>query len=581
MGEIDVKKVAIAVALIVIICLGVLVLVRNINNDNSKKYTLEQIAEEDYKFFTLIQNEKYGVIDSNGKMIVKNEYKNIVIPNPTKAVFICTKGDGNTVILNDNEEKILEEYKNVQPINLNSTISNLPYEKSVLKYEDNGKFGLIDFSGKVIAKAEYEEISSVKYKEGEIIAKKNGKYGVLNNKGIILIPFEYDYIEGDKYYKGRNYLNSGYIVKKTTSEGYRYGYYNCKWQSILDTEYTSVSRILDIDSEDVYLIVSKNGQYGVTKNKDAFINFVYQGIEYNKDTNLYVVQRSGQYGVLDSKGKFIIPIEYKGIRFNGTYILAKSYTEDVYYDKDGKKVNNDYTAMIEAKEANSFVTINKKNLYGIANENYEEKVKNEYLYIEYVFDNYFVAYKEGQGLGVIDKDGEVFIDFKYDVLSKIGEKKLLKGVDMKNNTTDIFSEKLENIASLKDANLDMHDNYIELYNYEKTEFITNAGEIKTAKEMFTENKLFAIYTNGKWGFEDRDENIKVEAVYDYVTEFNRFGYAGIKQNDKWGVIDDSGKIICDPTYEFDEDEGLVRPEFIGKFFKTYSENNEIYYTDEV
>ena len=82
--------------------------------------------------------------------------------------------------------------------------------------------------------------------------------------------------------------------------------------------------------------------FGVIKNKDIKINFEYQGIEYNKDTKLYAVQRSGQYGVLNIDGKVVINIEYKSIRFNGIYILAKSYTEDIYFDKNGEKTDNKY-----------------------------------------------------------------------------------------------------------------------------------------------------------------------------------------------------------------------------------------------
>lgn len=43
----------------------------------------------------------------------------------------------------------------------------------------------------------------------------------------------------------------------------------------------------------------------------------------------------------------------------------------------------------------------------------------------------------------------------------------------------------------------------------------------------------------------------------------------------------NGKVVCEPTYEFDYEEEVVRPKFIGKYYKTYNENNEIYYTDEV
>ena len=115
----------------------------------------------------------------------------------------------------------MTDFSNVQAINLDSIDTYFPYEKSVLKYEENGKFGLIDFSGNIITKAIYEDISSVKYKEGEILAKKDGKYGVINNKGVTLIPFEYDEIEGDKFLQNGSYQKSGYIVKIKTENGYR------------------------------------------------------------------------------------------------------------------------------------------------------------------------------------------------------------------------------------------------------------------------------------------------------------------------------------------------------------------------
>src|SRR5699024_10336203 len=155
------------------------------------------------------------------------------------------------------------------------TVTELPYEKSVLRYEEDGKYGLIDFYGKAITKAIYDEVSSVKYKEGEILAKKDGKYGVINNKGKALIDREDEEIEADKYYSDNRYSKSGYIVKVTTDDGYRYGYINSEWKQVLNTEYTSISRVLDIDSNDIYLIVSRNGQYGVVKNKNVAIDFAY------------------------------------------------------------------------------------------------------------------------------------------------------------------------------------------------------------------------------------------------------------------------------------------------------------------
>ncbi len=578
MENVDLKKVIIAIIIVLLLGIGVFFAAKAILSGN-KNYTLEEISEKDYKYFAVYTDEKYGVIDESGKMIIENTYSDITIPNPTKAVFICRSSDGTSVVLNEKNEKIFTEFNNVREIETNGTNSSWPYEKSVLKYEENGKYGLIDFDGKVITKSIYEEISSVRYKEGELLAKKNGKYGVINNKGVNLIPFEYEEIEADRYYNN-GYAKSGYIVKNKTTNGYRYGYINHKWKKLLKTEYTSISRILDIDDEDAYLIAAKNGQYGLIKNKSDKVEFAYQSIIYNKDTNLLAVQRSEKYGVLDLEGESIIPVEYKTIRFNGIYICARGYEEDTYFNTKGEKVTNNFTGMKEVKELGCYITTDKNNLYGLADKDGKVLVLNSYLYIDYAFDGYFIAYKEGQGHGIIDKDNRVIVNFEYDALSKIGDKKLLNAVKMgKEVETTILSKNMQKLATLKDMFIAISEDYIEIYNSKEEKFVDNDGQVKTAKEILKDNKLFAIQENGKWGFENANGEIKVKCTYDFVSEFNRFGFAAIKKDNKWGIMDSEGTVITECIFDFEE--SSVTPEFLGKYYKTYKENNEIYYSNEI
>lgn len=124
----------------------------------------------------------------------------------------------------------------------------------------------------------------------------------------------------------------------------------------------------------------------------------------------------------------------------------------------------------------------------------------------------------------------------------------------------------------------IYDNYIKVYNNEKVLFIDNDSNITSARELFKDNKLFGIQKDGKWGFETKDGQNVVPCTYDFITEFNRFGFAGVKENGKWGVLDRNGKVILEEIYEFEED---IKPEFLGKYYKTYNENNEIYYTDMI
>lgn len=70
--------------------------------------------------------------------------------------------------------------------------------------------------------------------------------------------------------------------------------------------------------------------------------------------------------------------------------------------------------------------------------------------MDHAFDNYFITYKKDHGHGVIDKNGNVKIDFEHNVLSRIGDKRMLKGVDMgkANEVITIFSKDMKEITKL-------------------------------------------------------------------------------------------------------------------------------------
>ena len=49
-----------------------------------------------------------------------------------------------------------------------------------------------------------------------------------------------------------------------------------------------------------------------------------------------------------------------------------------------------------------------------------------------------------------------------------------------------------------------------------------------------------------------------------VTEFNEYGYAGIKSKNKWGSINENGDVIKEPTYEV---ESNIIPSFIKEYYQ--------------
>ena len=307
---------------------------------NGKKYEIEEVKQ--YNYFSLRKDNLFGVIDRSGNIIIEPTYDDVKIPNPEKPVFVCYEGD-STKVLNERKEEILTDYDKVEPIQLQNTVNDLIYEKSVLKYQQDGKYGLIDFEGKRITKPIYDSIDSLNYKEGQLLVKQDGKTGVINIKGNTLIDIKYDQINVDGYYtKEGGYNYSGYIVSTTTDQGYRYGYINYDGKLLLEPNYNQLSRVTQIqDNNNAYIICAENGRYGVMKNDESIIPNEYQSIDYDEGNNLFTIEKSKKYGIANIDGNIIVPTEYNQIDITGVYLYATNEQGVVVYNSDGTQANID------------------------------------------------------------------------------------------------------------------------------------------------------------------------------------------------------------------------------------------------
>lgn len=578
----NVKKIIIIPLIVVIVIIIAIVGTVIYNNVNNTEYELEKV--EKYSYFKLYQKGKYGVIDAKGNILIEATYDVVNIPNPSKAVFICyydyneTTGEYKTKALNDKGEQILSGYEQILPLMCEETTSNIPFEKSVLKYKENGKYGIIDFSGKKITKPIYESIESLEYREGSLLVEQNGKFGVININGKQIVKMEYDKIESDTYYTSeKDYMEAGFIVQVKTDDGYRYGYINKDGKQLLPTEYNEINRVTDIKSdESIYLLVSKNGKYGILKNNKEILPCIYEEIEYNKTNNIFIAQKASKQGIIAIDGETIIPIEYDYILCTGNKITAQKDEEVEIYNAKGEKQQSKYDNSIETSNENYIITIDEQDKFGIVNKEGQVLIRNEYQYIEYAFEDYFIATENGK-VGVIDVNKGEVIEFKYDIIQKIKDKNVLQAIISSTNTIEIYNNKVEKQASIKDAILYTYDNYIKLISDKDMKYLDNNGNVISNKELLKENKTFAYKKDGKWGFIDSSDNTIIEAKYDMVTEFNEYGFAGIKKDGKWGVVNEEGKIIVEPSYKIEFNE----PEFIGKYCKLNFGYGFEYYTDEL
>lgn len=575
MKKSNVVKIVIG-CIVILLIIGIISIIALTNN----KQTID--IEENY--LLLKQDNRYGVIDKNGSIIIEPQYEMIQIPNPEKPVFVCLFDYNNdtmeykTKVLNDKMEQIYTTFSDINAIQIKNNTEKYSYQTQVLKYKENDKYGILSIDGKKITDAKYDEIESVAYKTNVLAVKQNDKYGVINTKGKTIVNCEYDTISADYYYNDNSkYEYAGYIVSVKTDNGYRYGYIKYDGKVLLKPEYTQIDRIpLEEEEKQIYLIAYKDGQAGLIKNKSIVLDHEYESIEYNGENNVLTIGRARKYGVTDLKGKIILPLEYDEIDVVGNCIRTTKNQENKIFDINGNEQGNvDYINIINT-DSQYKVVVNSENKFAIINEKNEKIIDYNYDYIEYLFGEYFIV-TSNEKVGIININNNYVVEPKYDSIQKVDNTNVVQAINAAEDIMDLYNKNLELTVSMKNAMLIKEDEYIKVVSDNNMEYLNYDGDKQNNTQVLKGNNIFAYRQGEKWGFADGNGEIKVECKYEMVTEFNDKGFAGIKENGVWGIINTDGQIIVEPKYKIDS----VNPDFIGEYYRVDTAYGRIYYSNEV
>lgn len=577
------KKVIVFIVLVLIIIAVAVSLIIYFSERAKYIFDVEYVSNIEYNIIE--KDGSYGVIDGDGNIVVEPTYNVIQIPNPSKPLFICMSNyntetkEYETKVLNEKREQIITGYSNVQAIPTDSTADGVPYENTVLKYKKDGKYGIISTEGEEITEPIYEDISAVTYKEGMLLVKENGKYGVININGKVVIKPEYDNITVDNYYDAETkYQKTGFIVCNINEEGYRYGYVDYRGKKILDTIYTEIERVTEIENEDdIYIIAYKNGQAGLLKNKKVVLNYEYEEIMYYSYNDVFIVQRNGKQGIADRNGNIKIDTKYTNMSFGGIYVnVTDENNESKILDLNGNEVTDGYVAKMPTQDGMHYIVYDEEGIYKIIDNNGNIVIDKQYTNIEEIGNNYYIV-ANNRNNGIIDLSGKSLVELKYNSIVKIDNTELFQANISETSTVSLINKNMEVVVTMDDANIDIEDGYIRLYSENENKYFDYTGKELKAEEVFPNNNIYASEKDGKWGFVDKNGNTVIENKYDMVTELNEYGFAGIKEDGKWGIVNSEGKIIQEPTYELEE----VSPKFIGKYYKLEEWNGNAYYTDDI
>lgn len=472
--KLNIKKVIAVILAIAVIIMFIFAIKTLLQNSKKKGNVTAQ------SYFPIYTNEKWGVINSSGEIIIEPTYKEaIIIPNNKEDIFICTydvdytNSTYKTKVINSKKKELFTNYEQLQPLENYDKNNNIWYEENVLKVQKDGKYGLINFKGKVILPIEYDEITTIKGIQNSIIVKKDNQLGLCNKEGKIIIEPKYNEIKAlSEDYK------LGYIV---TNKEQKQGIISIDKKQILEEKYEEIKPITGngmyvvkengvlklIEETGITLIENKfddvtqlntNQVVFIKNNKVGVMNLEgteiipaqYQEIKYTTK-EYYIAKKDNKYGIIKENNETVKPFEYSNISYQAvagffqldkeesveTKILDNNLKEKLIGILSEINTNKEYIRIrigeeykyynfkFEEKQAKDILVENtlflskKDGKYGFVNKDNQVIVEHQYDDATEQNEYGYIAVKKDGKWGAIDKEGKVVSEFKYELEQNI------------------------------------------------------------------------------------------------------------------------------------------------------------------
>lgn len=434
--KLNLKKVFAVILVLVAFIMSIFIIKGILTKDKQQG----KIGSKDY--IVIFQDNKWGVIDSNGNTVIDPSYEEMItIPNSKEDVFLCIydvnyeNGEYKTKVLNNKNEEIFTKYEQIEAFSNKDVNNNIWYEENVLKVKKDGKYGIINLAGKELTACEYEQIEPIEGIKNVLKVTKDGKKGVIDNQGKKVLATQSAEITN----LGKEAID-GFIVK---GEDGKYGIVNYSDEVILEAKYDTIEKVhgndmyvvrqggkqvlVKKDGTEVLntgfdeikeilknaengIIYKKDGKYGVMKtNGEVTIAPDYEDLKEAK-TGIFIVKKSGKYGIIDSQKAVKIEPTYTALTYHektDLYIAEKAdYTNDII---DNEFAVRQSGMLIDIDDEKGQFEIKQGEDYKYYNVKFEEKSRQEIKSNDTLFKR-----KQDGKYGFVDKNGSVVIDYQYD-----------------------------------------------------------------------------------------------------------------------------------------------------------------------
>ncbi len=371
------------------------------------------IIEPTYEEYIIIPNDEKDVfictydVDYN-----KNTYKTKVINANNEEIIsgykkiepIYNYDESNNIFFDDNILLVEKDNKYGLIDYEGKVILNCDYdgiealkkiENSFIIKKDN-KQGIVDAKGKIIIEPTYKEIKSIgdNYQNGYIVINEKNKYGVIDFTGNQVLENKYDDIS-------QVYGNNMYIIQE-----------NGKYKLIKKSGETVLKDFDSIKSiDDERIIIKEDGKYGIKNiSGKEVVPAKYQDLEYTF-SNYYIAKKDGKYGIIDTDGKEMLKFNYENITYRNVANFfeaeKKGESNTIIIDSNFKEKVKGYISEVNLEKG--YFRIKVDGEYKYYNFKFEEKESKEIL-----TDNNLFLSKKDNKYGFVDKAGNVVVDYIYD-----------------------------------------------------------------------------------------------------------------------------------------------------------------------
>ncbi len=352
----------------------------------------------------------------------------------------------------------------------------------------DGKFAIIDDAGHPVTPFLWESATLLDNDHDRfVVVGKNSRFGVVDVSGKEIIPCEYDQVFVTSYSPVVFHAEHRTLARFMDRHG-KIIYFSQHPGEFDGTQFGSYGGLWKVKRNGKYGCIDRTGKVVVNCEWDDGCDFTHEST--NPKIFLATVKRKGKWGIIDSTGKLVIDCRW------------------------------DWVSLIDAHRA----LVSSQKLDGIIDLNGEYIVPCQYDEVLWDVDVGYVAKRSGK-FGLLNHRGQVSLPFVWDDCKRFDRSSLCVKENGKYGVINL------------DGSIRIPIRYDSLSSYD--DGVWNPTE-----------KSFAVAEfDGRFLALDRNGQIQITSTLGFMEGPQGSPLAIIKEGDKQGLIDKSGKVIIKPQYD--------------------------------